>query len=155
MIFPDESQIKEIADDLDAGFICYFNTKTGEIESVIDTDSWDSMDNEIWDEIMEKIDENINDYWQFERMESHEAFKVMADFAESIDDPILQNNLIKILNRKSPFANFKAEIDESGPYRQKWFDFKKERYIEWVKEQLEGHKLSIEEDQTDPFIERS
>jgi hypothetical protein len=28
-------------------------------------------------------------------------------------------------------------VDNSGSYRQKWFDFKNQRLIEWVKDQLE------------------
>lgn len=56
-------------------------------------------------------------------MKSRQAFQIMEDFIEGIPDENLNVNLIKILNRRSPFANFKMEI-ESSIYRQKWFDFK-------------------------------
>jgi hypothetical protein len=51
-------------------------------------------------------------------MESWEAFQIMEDFIEELTE-----DLITILNRKSPFANFKAEI-ESSSSQQKWFDFR-------------------------------
>ena len=62
-----------------------------------------------------------------------------ADFAESIDNTRLQDRLINALNKSKPFQNFKRQIDNSGEYRQFWFDFKKKRYIEWVKEQSDDY----------------
>lgn len=53
-----------------------------------------------------------------------------------MDDERLKEDLIKISNRKSPFANFKAEI-ESSAYREEWFSFRTKKYEEYVKEQLE------------------
>ena len=70
-------------------------------------------------------------------MESHESFDVMAEFAESVDSRELRDSLINALNNKHPFRNFKWVVDNSGLYRQKWFDFKNQRLIEWVKDQLE------------------
>jgi hypothetical protein len=55
----------------------------------------------------------------------------------------LKINLIEILDRKRPFANFKARI-ESSSYRQIWFDFKDKKYIEYVIKQLEINNIKIE-----------
>jgi hypothetical protein len=70
-------------------------------------------------------------------MESHESFDIMADFAENVDSRELRDSLINALNRKHPFQNFKWVVDNSGPYRQKWFDFKNQRLIEWVEKKLD------------------
>ncbi|MBN1181101.1 MAG: hypothetical protein JXB49_02360 [Bacteroidales bacterium] len=51
--------------------------------------------------------------------------------------------MIKILNRKSPFANFKAEI-ESSAYRKEWFAFRTKRHEEYVKEQLDIEDIEYE-----------
>jgi len=51
-------------------------------------------------------------------MDSHESFKIMADFAENIDNARLQDRLINALNKSKPFRNFNWEIDNSGDYRQ-------------------------------------
>ncbi len=57
----------------------------------------------------------------------------MEDFLETIEDKQLHELLINALNRPKPFRNFKLQIDNFGDYRQKWFDFKQMRYIQWVR----------------------
>jgi hypothetical protein len=139
-----EEQIKEIAEELDAGMRCYFNLKTGEIRSMIDLNRWAGADEEPWEEVIKEIEDHWDDYHEFEAMDTHDSFSLMADFATTVDNDRLQNKLINALNRPKPFANFKWEIDNSGDYRQQWFDFKKERYMEWVREQIEDYNRSIE-----------
>ena len=132
-------QIDEIAENLDVGLKCYFNLKTGEIKTILNFDSWESDDQEPWEEEINEIEENWSDYFQFEGMESHDSFQIMADFVDTLDDQRLKDTLINALNKRKPFQNFKYEIDGSGEYRQLWFDFRKLRYIEWIKDQIDAH----------------
>ena len=132
-----DQQIKEIAENLDAGMKCFLNKRTGEIKTILNFDSWIGADEESWAEEINEIEENWSDYFEFENMSSNDSFKLMADFAESIDNPKLQNSLVNALNRSKPFSNFKWQIDNSGEYRQQWFDYKNKRYTEWVKDQTE------------------
>ncbi len=136
-----EEKIREIAENLDVGLRCFYHLKTGEIETTPDFDrnDWFDYDTELWQEILDKLDENRGDYFEFEKMTSHESFEVMADFAETVDNKKLQDRLYRALNKSKPFRNFKWEIDNSGEYRQKWFDFKNQRLIEFVKNQIEQH----------------
>jgi hypothetical protein len=53
-----------------------------------------------------------------------------------VDDKIIQNRLSNALNKAKPFRNFKFEIDNSGKYRQEWFDFKEQTYCEWINAQI-------------------
>ena len=69
----------------------------------------------------------------------------MADFAEVVEDINLQKKLINALNRPKPFRNFMWNIDNSGDYRQKWFQFKNKRYIQWVTEQIESYDKSVKD----------
>ena len=78
-----------------------------------------------------------------EKPESRDAFRIMADFVDEVDDERLREDLVKILNRQSPFANYKAEIDESD-YRQRWFDFRTKKHEEYVKEQLDRNGIEYE-----------
>lgn len=135
-------QIKEISEYLQAGMKVFINRKDLEIRTVLD---WDDMldDTGYWEEELEKIEREWTDYVTITKMESREVFHIMADFIDEIEDERLQENLTKILNRKSPFANFKDEI-ESSAYRQKWFDFKDRKYEEYVKEQLEYEGFEFE-----------
>ncbi len=129
-------QIKEIADQLDCGNRCYVNKETGAIVNTPDFDSGYS-DEELWADVLNELDENWDKYVEIDRLESHDSFNIMADFAENTDSSELRNSLINALNKKHPFRNFKWVIDNSGPYRQKWFEFKNLRLIEWVKDRLE------------------
>jgi len=137
MIKLTEQQINEIADSLDSDVRCFYNKWTGEIKTIPNFDSWSGVDEEPWEEDLREIEENWGDYLEFDNMSSRDSFEVMADFAENIDNPILRNKLINALNRSKPFRNFKWQIDNSGEYRQIWFDFKQKRCVEWVKEQIE------------------
>ena len=140
-----ENQIEEIADNLDCGMRCFFNLRTGEIKTLLNFDSWIGADEEPWEEEAKEIDENWDDYFEFTGFEAHESFQIMADFAERIDDPKLQDQLINALNRPKPFRNFKWQIDNSGEYRQQWFDYKKMRYVQWVKEQIDLNEQDFNE----------
>lgn len=140
-----EKQIEGIAEDLECGMRCYYHLKTGEIKTLPNFDHWMGADTEPWEEDMEEIDENWGDYFEFQGFESHESFQIMADFAESIDNAKLQNRLINALNRSKPFQNFKWQIDNSGEYRQQWFQFKKMRHIQWVNEQIEMYNRDSSE----------
>tara|TARA_R110002050_G_scaffold4573_1_gene22085 strand:+ start:64504 stop:64923 length:420 start_codon:yes stop_codon:yes gene_type:complete len=129
--------IEEIADNLDSGMRCYLHMKTGDLKIIINEDKWIGADTEAWEDDIEEIDSNWTDYIEFEGMDSHESFKIMVDFTENVDNEKLQYRLKNALNKLKPFQNFKWEIDNSGDYRQEWFDFKKMRYIEYVKRQIE------------------
>lgn len=133
---PTEKQIEEIAEDLECGMTCFFNLKTGEIKSVHKTDDWLTEENP-WAKDIEEVENNEDNYFTFDGPESSESFRIMADYAESIDNERLKDNLIFALNGPKPFRNFKYQIDNSGVYRENWFEYKKMRYIQYVKDLIE------------------
>jgi len=122
-----EKQIEDIADFLDCGLTCLYNKKTKELITITEFDDSTNPDEIEWDDIIE-----------FERMNSNDSFELMADFVEQLNDSYLKEKLIAILNNSKPFKNFKTQIDNSGEYRQKWFDFKNKKYINYVKSQIEA-----------------
>ena len=132
-----DKEINEIAENLDCGLRCFFNLKTREIKTVLNLDSWQSADEELWEDALKEIEDNSSDYFEFEGMSSRDSFNSMVDFIDTIDNLRLQERLTRALNKSKLFRNFKWEIDNSGDYRQKWFDYKKVRFIEWVKAQIE------------------
>jgi hypothetical protein len=134
-------RINEIAQELESGMKIYINKETLEYQSVLD---WDDMSNpEPWEEIMEKIENEWTEILILEKLRSRESFRIMEDFVYEIDDQKLKEDLIKILSRKSPFTNFKDEIDSSA-YRQMWFDFRTKKYEEYVREQLDIENIEYE-----------
>ncbi len=136
-------QIVEIAQDLEAGMKIFINRENLEIRTILD---WDDMygDNGFWQEELEKIQYEWADFVIITKMESREAFEIMEAFVDEVQDKRLQEDLVKILNRRSPFANFKAEV-ESSLYRQEWFDFRLNKFIDYVKDQLESERIEFED----------
>ena len=136
MISLTNDEIKEIADQLDCGNRCYINKETGEIKTTPDFNDG-FADEELWADVLEELEENWDKYIEIEKMESHESFDLMAEFAENVDSRELRDSLINALNKKHPFQNFKWVIDNSGPYRQRWFDFKAQKLLNWVENKLD------------------
>lgn len=138
-----KEQIKGIAEELDAGMKVFINKENLEIKSVLD---WDNLmdDTGFWENELETIYNEWSDFIILEKLESREAFQIMEEFIDEVDDELMKNNLLKILDRKSPFANFKMEV-ETSEYRQKWFDFKLQKYIEYLKNRLELEGLPFDE----------
>ncbi len=141
---PNEKHIKIIAEELESGMKCFFALKTGEIRTVPDFDDWLELDDEVFKQELRAIDEKRDDYFEFSRPGSRESYQIMVDFAEEIEHTRLQNKLLNALDKRKPFQHFKREIDNSGEYRQKWFDYRKMRYIQWVKEQINTNKTAFE-----------
>ena len=75
----------------------------------------------------------------FEKMDSRESFRVMENFVDLVEDTELKNKLDLGLSLSKPFRNFKDIIDSESEYREKWFQFKKQKYIEYVIEQIDFH----------------
>ena len=136
-----DEQIIELADNLDCGLRCFVHRKKGTIVTTPDTTNEPESDSEYWDNSIEEIEKNLDNYVEIEKMDSNESFRLMTNFIETVDDTGLRDKIEQSLSRPKPFRNFKFEIDNSGQYRQKWFDFKKRQMIERVKGQLITNKL--------------
>jgi hypothetical protein len=133
-----EEHIAEIAEELESGMICFYHRPTGEIVSHPDPDD-PYFEAELWQETLDKIEEDRDNYQQFEKMDSRQEFRLMEDFADSLTDSRFQDSIFERLSKPKPFQNFKNLIDSSN-YRQAWFDFKKQAYIDFVKRQLETNQ---------------
>jgi hypothetical protein len=129
-------QLKEIAEELDCGMNVYLHKETKEIKSIIDFDKNIYADEELWEEDIREIEDNYDEYIPFEQMDSGEAFQVMVEFIKTVKNEELKKKLELGLSLSKPFRNFKDIIDAEEKYREKWFAFKSEKYIEFVKEQL-------------------
>ncbi len=141
MIQLTNEQINEIAEKLDSGFRSFINIKTGEVKEAPD----ESVVGDLgpWQEDLEDLEENWGDYLEIDGMSSDDSFNVMADFVEEIDNPFLHERLINALKKSKPFRNFKQVIDDSGKYRERWFEYKHQRYVEWVKDQVDAYNRNL------------
>lgn len=124
----------EIAETLEMGLTCYYHRPTGAIEAHPDLNDA-GLDIDLWEDVIEKIENDRDSYERLENMDSKQAFKVMEDFAYSITDLPFRDQILDRLSAKKPFQNFKMLVDFSD-HRDDWFRFKRQAYIEFVKRQL-------------------
>ena len=132
-------QIKEAAEQLDCGFRCFWNTKTNDFIFIPDLMKYPDMEMSSWEEEMDMLKYSRADFKEIPSLESSDSFEIMEQFTDQLPDTLkLKDELINALNRKHPFRNFKFVIDDSGDYRQNWFDFKNQWLQDWVKENFES-----------------
>ena len=133
-----EEAIKEIADNLDMGNRCFLHKVSKEIKFIPDFDSFDIHDDELWEDELQFLEGDLDDFIEIEGMSSYQGFEVMKDFIDTVDDLALKAKLDFALQKSKPFRQFKIVIDDSGDYRQQWFSFKNNAYMSWVREQIES-----------------
>ena len=122
---------------LDAGMVCFYHKTSGELECYPDELRNPGFDEELWVEVINKVDVNYGDYLRFEGMSSSESFRVMENFISNIDDAPTHNKFIDAISRKKPFRHFGDLLFDYPELREQWFAYKNECYIEYVKEQIE------------------
>jgi len=125
------------------GMKVYINPKTSETVAIPNVDLSMYDETELWEQDLERIENEWEDSVVMTDMESYEAYKIMEAFVEELEEGRLKEDLTKILNRKSPFANFKDEINMSDK-REDWFDFKQKKKEQYVMNILEANDIQFE-----------
>jgi ribosomal protein L11 methylase PrmA len=138
--------IKEIAQELDCGFDCYYNLKNDEIIAIPSLSQFSDENDfkEAFKESLDRIEKHKSDFIKIEALESYESFKIMELFVEQLPDENLKSGLENILANKKPFQNFKHKVDNSN-FRQSWFDFKQIELEKIVETQLNREKASAQQ----------
>ena len=132
-----EETVREIAEMLDCGHVCYLNPDTNETVIIPNPASWEYFEEpDMVTKELEKVDS-----WErrikLAPPESFESFQFMESFIDELpeNESILRNKLISALSHSHPFARFKAAIDNC-PYRQEWFDHKQRCLEKYVRDQI-------------------
>jgi len=132
MIKLTDRQIYDITQDLDCGMNCFVHKVTGEVKSFPE----EMIDEEEWEDVIDEIENDAGNYIEIEKMDSNHSYKVMERFIDTVEDKQLADRLYNAINRSKPFHNFRYELDYSDEYLKKWYAFKSQAMIEWVREQL-------------------
>lgn len=128
--------IPQIAENIDAGLVCYLNTDTMEMENVPshlfnDPEIFDALTGEPM--LREKWDfTKWDSCFVFNPLEPHEIFDIMEQFTMELEDNKFIEKLMYAMNQRKPYAKFKRLIDNS-PYREHWFSFKKQELEKHIK----------------------
>ena len=128
--------VKDIAGSIDAGFVCFLNPDTLEIdefprELLSDSYLYKMNTGVSLDELNLKYTQ-WEKYISIEPPETNESFRIMEKYAEQLDNSEFRTKLVNALYNRKPFANFKRIVDNST-FRQDWFDFKNRQLQEYVK----------------------
>jgi len=136
--------VKEIAEQLYCGFRAFIHKTTGQLLFIPDNYNYPDIDLSSWDKELEQLENNFTDYHEIEKWTSSEAFEIMSEFAVHLTDKDLQSRLFDTLRKNKPFKEFKFVIDNSGDFRQQWFDFKNKWQEDFVARQLNRLKTTDE-----------
>ena len=142
----EKAVIQKIAQELDSGFNCYYNSKTDEIIAIPNFSQFSDDEDfkEAFSDNLEKVENHKADFIKIETLESYESFKIMELFVEQLPDENLKSDLENVLANKKPFQNFKHKIDNSD-FRQNWFDFKQSELEKIVEMKLNSGKASAQQ----------
>lgn len=134
--------IREIADNMTANLISFFNPDTCEIEfcpkdimlEILYREENDDDEDDDWIKDEEKW-ENPELKWEncitVEPLESHDSFAIMERFVRQLPENRESDKLWTALNGKKPFANFDHLIHNSK-YREDWFAFRQKELEKYV-----------------------
>jgi hypothetical protein len=129
-------KLKEIADDLDMGMCCFYNKVTGEVESYPKDLEFSGLEDD-WEDTVSKIESNPGNYYEFEAMNSSQAFKVMMDFTSEITHMPTHNKFMNALSWKKSFSNFNNLLQSYPDLREEWFTYKNRKSLTFVKAQVD------------------
>ena len=139
------SLVKEVADSLSAGMVCYINPatleKTDIPHSVIDLfDEEEVEDEEETDPFYADL-KRIRHEWEqtitISPPESQESFSFMERFVNTLPESRLSNMLSNALSARKPFRHFNHLIHQSDE-REAWFAFRQKCLENYTAEILEG-----------------
>ena len=81
-----------------------------------------------------------------EPIPSHEAFRIMEAFVESLPESEGQRSLDRALRHSRPFRSFKDTLCDFLPLREAWFKFQKDRMLEiaqdWLEDNVPGARIT-------------
>ena len=147
MIKLTEEQISDIAQDLEAGLKCFIHKVTGEVKTLPDELNGNmEIDEELWQDVIDEIDNDEENFIVIEGMDSRESYMLMEKFIDTLEDKQIIARLTNAINVPKPFHTFRYELNYSDEYLQKWYAFKSQQMIEWVKKHLLSYNENDEEE---------
>lgn len=103
---------------------------SGEVSYVLDMASGAVMplfeEDDDYDALCEQIDSEPDRYQHIERLDSHESFRIMENFAASLPESKMKDALFEALSRNRPFRRFKDVVERDLTLRDRWFAFRED-----------------------------
>ena len=117
----------------------YWDKKAGELLLHSDFDMCGvSLEEEGFEE---DPDENPDRYLYVDPLESHHGFQTMENYVGNLPDSECKRSLIRTLQGRKPFANFKNTLLDFPDERQAWFDYQNDWLTQKAIEFIKDNKL--------------
>lgn len=127
-LVPEES-IREIAEELQSGMVCFLHKKTFEVVSIPDGNRFPDFEIAApeWNADIDRVEDDP-DFMYVEAPDTYHSFRIMEDFVFSLPAGGIKTRLMDALKGRKPFANFNKIIHEAGAERDEWFSFRDRRW---------------------------
>jgi hypothetical protein len=144
----DRGQLEAAFDSGDGMMRWYLDRQTGDL---VPLSEWDELEEE--EEIRAAVNDDGDDrYLEVPSLPSHEGFRIMEDFARTMEDGRVRGALLDALERRRPFRSFKDALEGFPGVREAWFAYHDERLGQHAKRWLAEEGIEAE---MVPFVERS
>jgi len=87
---------------------------------------------------------DLNRYVSIEQIPSHEAFQVMADFIDEVNNERACDAMSRALAGHKPFRRFKDALNDFPKERERWFEYEAKRRRDYIEEW--AHEQGVELD---------
>ena len=139
--------IKKVKDAYEVGgFKYYLEKNTWEVLSYPDDENVVFSDIDLYEDVLKKLQTNIENYVEIPLPTSSAAFIVMEDFTDTIHNQFHHDILMRSLNRPNPFKQFRFALEDSGLLKD-WHLFREKAYSkmasEWAEEFLEKFEQKV------------
>ncbi|MBD8488485.1 hypothetical protein IFO69_06970 [Echinicola sp. CAU 1574] len=141
MLTLSEKEIVTIAGYLLKGKVCYYQEDKKIIHHLPDEE--DNFNEDLTPEeedLLDEIDSDPMNFAEFVKMEPAQESLVMDQFTEQfVENKSFQEDLYDALTKSKAMERFTFLIEESKKYRQKWLDYRLQKYKDWVMEQVDSY----------------
>ncbi|MCH7402817.1 UPF0158 family protein [Belliella kenyensis] len=138
-------EIEKIAGLLQKGMICFYQLNNKKIHHLPDDEDYFNYDLTPEEEdVLDEIDDDPDNFAEFTKLEANQEHQVMERFVEKIvKEKGFQDELFNALSKPKAATGFKFLIEDSK-YKEKWSEYKLEKYKDWVLEQIDSFNYSDE-----------
>lgn len=120
----------------------YLDVETGEVILWMDPIVTGVRNEELDDDLDEGFGER---YLRLPKIESREAYELMAGFTEMVTSSSLRKQLEAALNQRKPFRAFKDVLYDFPEEREQWFKFEREAHRRQVLQWLQLNHIAVDD----------
>ncbi|MDN3668790.1 UPF0158 family protein [Echinicola jeungdonensis] len=141
MLTLSEKEVSTIAKYLLKGKVCYYQEDKKIIHHLPDEEENFSEDLTLEEEdLLDEIDADPMNYAEFVKMEPSQESFIMDQFTDQfVENRSFQEDLYDALTKNKAMERFTFLIEESQSYKEKWLDFRFNKYKDWVLEQVDSY----------------